>query len=163
MASKAKVIDPNKKEFGTPAKVVNVVKRMQDVERVRATDRSLIDALFNGQRPYSDEEVQKFNIQVNCNWGLGKRIMRDANTQLNNALIHTGQLFTCTLRDGPVDKRDEWGQLFTKNLHRPLQEGVSGKKNFFLIKNRNASVCMHGIGVLMWSSPHVALPRFMCM
>lgn len=154
---------PKKKEFGTPPKVLNVVKAMQDVERTRAQDRALIDALFNGQRPYSDEEVQKFNIQVNVNWGAGKRIMRDANTQLNNALIHTGSLFTSTLRDGPVDKIDEWSQQFTKNLHIPLQEGISGKRNFFLIKNRNASVALHGIGALMWSSPTRALPRFVAL
>jgi len=160
MAEKAATKSFIKSEFGTPAKVINVVKRMQDVERLRAEDRALIDALFNGQRPYSDEEVKKFNIQVNVNWGQGKRIMRDANTQLNNALIHTGTMFTCTINEGPVEKRDEWGQIFTKNLHRPLQKGVSGKKNFFLIKNRNASVCMHGIGALLWPSPYAALPRF---
>jgi len=163
MADKANKKSAIKVEFSTPAKVINVVKRMQDIERLRAEDRALIDALFNGQRPYSDSEVKKFNIQVNVNWGLGKRIMREANTQLNNALIHPGNLFTCSLQEGPVEKRQEWSQIFTKNLHKPLQEGTSGKRNFFLIKNRNASVCMHGTGILMWSSPHTALPRFVSL
>lgn len=165
MANTKKVVlkNPSPSEFGTPPKVTNVVQLMQNVERTRAQDRALIDALFNGQRPYSDDEVKKFNIQVNVNWGKGKRIMRDANTQLNNALIHTGALFTCTLQEGPVEKRDEWSQLFTKNLHKPLQKGISGKKNFYLIKNRNASVALHGIGALMWSSPNRALPRFVAL
>ena len=152
-----------KTEFGDPKKVINVVKAMQDVEDDRASDRAKINSLFNGQRPYSGEECEKFNIQVNVNWGEGKRIMRDANSQLNNALLHPGTLFQCSLRDGPVDKRDAWSQIFTKNIHIPLQEGISGRKNFFLIKDRNASVCMHGIGVLMWSNPYKWLPRFVPM
>lgn len=149
-----------KSEFGTPEKVINVVKRLQDIEVVRASDRAAIESLFNGQRPYSDEEVTKFNIQINVNWQEGKRIMRDANSQLNSALIHPGNLFQCSLRDGPVDKRDEWGQIFTTEIHRPLQEGVSGFRNFYLIKDRNASVCMHGIGALLWASPYKWMPRY---
>ena len=152
-----------KTEFGDPAKVINVVKAMQDIERLRANDRAKIDSLFNGQRPYTPEEVEKFNIQVNVNWGEGKRIMRDANSQLNNALIHPGPLLQCSLRKGPVDKRDEWSAIFSKNLHIPLQEGISGRKNFFLIKDRNASVCMHGIGALMWSNPFIWRPRFVAL
>lgn len=149
-----------KSEFGTPERVINVVKLIQDIERVRASDRAAIESLFNGQRPYTDEEVTKFNIQVNVNWQIGKGIMRDANSQLNNALIHQGDLFKCTLRDGPVDKRDEWSQIRTEEIHKPLQEGISGFRNFYLIKNRNAAVCMHGIGALLWASPYKWMPRF---
>ena len=152
-----------KTEFGTPAKVINVVKAMQDVEDDRASDRAKINSLFNGQRPYSGEEEEKFNIQVNVNWGEGKRIMRDANSQLNNALLHPGTLFNCILRDGPIDKREAWSQIFTKNIHIPLQEGISGRKHYFLIKDRNASVCMHGVGILMWSNPYIWRPRFVAM
>ena len=152
-----------KKEFGTPAKVINVVKSLQDVEDDRASDRSKINELFNGKRPYTRDEEEKYNIQVNVNWGEGKRIMRDANSQLNNALLHPGTLFQCSLREGPVDKRDAWSAIFTKNIHIPLQEGVSGRKNFFLIKDRNASVCMHGIGAMMWSNPYIWRPRFVSM
>ena len=152
-----------KKEFGTPAKVIDVVKAMQDTESDRASDRAKIDSLFNGKRPYTSEEEEKFGIQVNVNWGEGKRIMRDANSQLNNALLHPGTLFQCSLREGPVDKRDAWSAIFTKNIHVPLQEGISGRKNFFLVKDRNASVCMHGIGALMWSNPYIWRPRFVAL
>ena len=38
-------------EFGTCEKVVNVIKSMEDIERLRASDRSKVDALANGQRP----------------------------------------------------------------------------------------------------------------
>lgn len=160
MAEKKK---KRKVEFSTPERVINVVKAIQDVEDDRASDRAKINSLFNGQRPYTAEEVEQFNIQVNVNWGEGKKIMRDANSQLNNALIHPGTLFTCTLRAGQVDKRDAWGQAFTQNVHIPLQEGDSGRKNYFLLKDRNASVCLHGIGAMLWGSPYKWMPRFVPM
>lgn len=152
-----------KTEFGDPKKVINVVKAMQDVEDERAADRAKIGSLFNGQRPYTREEEEKFNIQINVNWGEGKRIMRDANSQLNNALLHPGTLFQSSLRKGPVDKRDAWSAIRTKNLHIPLQEGIPGRKNYYLIKDRNASVCLFGIGALMWSNPYVWRPRFVAL
>ena len=152
-----------KKEFGSPKEVINVVKSLQDVEDDRASDRAKINDLFNGKRPYTSDEEEKYNIQVNVNWGEGKRIMRDANSQLNNALLHPGTLFQCSLREGPVDKRDAWSATFTKNIHIPLQEGISGRKNFFLVKDRNASVCMHGVGAMMWANPYIWRPRFVGM
>lgn len=139
-----------KSSFSTPEKVFQVCKSMQDAENRRATDRAKIDRLFNGKRPWTPEEEKKYQIQINVNWNEGKRIMRDANGQLNNALLHPGLLFNCTLEEGRVDKRDEWSMIFTSNIHKPLQRGKSGKIWNFTIQSRNASICMHGIGVLHW-------------
>ncbi len=94
---------------------------------------------------------------------MGKRIMSDANSQLNNALLHPGTLFQCVLSGGPVDKRDEWSQIFTKNIHIPLQEGISGRRHYYLIKDRNASVSLHGIGAMLWSNPYIWRPRFVAL
>ena len=155
--------DDNKKskiEFGTATKVFDVTKSMQDVEDRRAADRAKINSLMNGQRPYTKEEEKKHQIQINVNWGQGKRIMMDANRQLNNALLHPGILFNCTLETGLVEKRDEWSQKFTKNIHKPLQRDSSGRLNHFLIQSRNASVCMHGIGVLLWKNGWSWMSRF---
>lgn len=140
----------DKVEFGTPEKVMDVTKSMQDIEDQRALDRAKINVLFNGGRPYTREEEQKYQIQINVNWGLGPRIMQDANSQLNNALLHPGLMFTCALESGPVDKRDTRSSVVTQELHKPLQRGKCGKLHTFLIKSRNATLAMHGIGVLMW-------------
>jgi hypothetical protein len=150
----------DKIEFGTATKVYDVTKSLQDVEDRRAQDRAKINSLMNGQRPYTKEEEKKHQIQINVNWGQGKRIMLDANRQLNNALLHPGILFNCTLETGLVEKRDEWSQKFTKNIHKPLQRDSSGRLNHFLIRSRNASVCMHGIGVLLWKNSWSWMPRF---
>jgi len=147
-------------EFGTPEKVVAITETMQTIEDRRAMDRAKINTLFNGSRPYTDEEVKKFQIQINVNWGEGKRIMVDANRQMNAALLHTGRLFSCTLEAGKVDKRDEWSENFTKFIHEPVQRGRSGKKHHYLIRSRNATVCLHGIGALLWPNSFRWMPRF---
>lgn len=160
---KSKQADENesfKDEFSSPEKVLSVIKPMEDVERYRASDRAKIDSLFNGKRPYTDDECEKHGIVINVNWGEGKRIMRDAMNQLNNALLHPGILFNCTLEVGQIDKRDEWSQKFTDNIHKPLLRGLSGMKHYYLIKNRNASIAMHGIGAILWPNGFRWLGRF---
>jgi|SRR5579872_3029114 len=147
-------------EFSSVEKVLGVIKPMEDVERLRASDRAKIDGLFNGKRPYTDEECEKHGIVINVNWGEGKRIMRDAMNQLNQALLHPGILFNCTLEDGQLDKRDEWSQKFTANIQKPLQRGESGRKHYYVIKNRNATIAMHGIGALLWANDFRWMPRF---
>lgn len=149
-----------KDEFSSVEKVTNVIKPLEDIEKYRASDRAKIDALFNGKRPYTDDECEKHGIVINCNWGEGKRIMRDAMNQLNQALLHPGILFNCALEDGQIDKRDEWGQKFTTNIHKPIQRGLSGYKHYFNIKNRNATIAMHGIGALLWPNDFRWMPRF---
>lgn len=151
----------NKKaEFASPSKVFDACNSMQSVEDSRASDRAKINTLFNGQRPYTKADEAKYQIQINVNWGEGKRIMIDANRQLNNALLHPGTLFNCTLESGQVDRRAEWGQVITTEIHKPIQRGRSGKKHNFLIRNRNATVCMHGIGIIYWSNDFNWLGRF---
>lgn len=150
----------SKKEFKNASAVENVVKAMRDITDIRAADRAMIESLFNGKRPYSVEEQEKYQIQINVNFGMGKRIMRDANTQVNAALLHPGIMFKATLERGQVDKRDEWSDVFTTEIHRPLQFGVSGRRYYFLMKSRTASICMHGIGALLWVNPFRWMPRF---
>lgn len=151
---------PKNTQFGTPEKVAATIERMRVIERTRATDRAKVNRLFNGGKPYTPEQEKKFQIQINVNWGEGKRIMLDANRQLNNALIHPGILFQCTPTEGALDKRDEWAMTFTQNIHRPMQEGISGKRHMFTLRARNATICMHGIGVLMWKNSFSWLARF---
>ena len=146
--------------FGTPQRVFNICENMQLAEDGRARDRAKINTLFNGSNPYSKEEEERFQIQINVNWGFGKSIIRDGNTQLNTAFLHSGQLFTCACQDGKTSKRDDWSNYFTKNIHVPIQNGKNGRRHYFLMKERNASVCLHGIGALLWPNDFKWLPRF---
>ena len=146
-------------DYKTPAAVLAAVELMQEPERVRASNRALIDALMNGRRPYTDAEVGEHQIHFNVNWGEGSKILQDANRQVNNALLHKGNLVTCKAILGPVEKREKWGTTFTTNLNRMLRRGRTGKKFLFAIKSRNASLVMHGIGAMMWSTKHDWMPK----
>lgn len=150
-------------DFQDASKVMAILESMQTVENVRAQDRALIDTLFNGKRPFTDAEVQKHQIRINVNWNEGNKILQDANRQVNSATLHVGKFFTAQCQKGPIEKRSEWSVKFTNNLNqilKPGQKGTLGKRHLFLRRNRNASICLHGVGPLMWMSPYDPLPRF---
>lgn len=146
--------DPAIPEFAKPEQVAEICDTMQTVENVRAKDRALIDNLANGGRPYTPAEVEKYQIQINVNWGGLNKKTQDANRQINNATLHIGQFFTATSRGGKAEKRDDYGIKFTANLHIPLKRGESGKKHYFLIRNRNASLTLHGLGPMIWMNDY---------
>lgn len=150
----------NTPDYGTPEAVLAAVELMQQPERIRASNRALINSLMNGRRPYTDAEVAEHQIQINVNWGEGSKILQDANRQINNALLHKGNFVTCTLLAGKIEKRYDRSSKFTANLNRVLKRGKSGKKYLFLLKNRNASLVLHGIGALMWPNDFDWMPKF---
>ena len=80
----AKATDP---EFDTVEAIRKTVENMQLLENVRARDRALIDVLANGERPYSPQEVEEFQVQFNINWGELSKVVRDAVSQVNSALL----------------------------------------------------------------------------
>lgn len=134
----------------SPAQVFDTCEKMQLVERVRANDRAIINSQFNGLRPYTDEEVERYNIQYNVNWGEGKQILIPAINQLNNALIFKERLFTAMSAGGNPEKKQEYGDIFTTHANDILKNGLAGIRFMFLLKSRNASVALHGIGPILW-------------
>src|SRR5690349_13699051 len=156
MAEKA----TEKYEWGTPERVWSVTETMQKVELARALDRARVDALANGSRPYTDQEMAEFQHQLNVNWLEMTRKVMDATGQINNAFIPNGNFFTCHSEGGAPNKKTKYGQVFTKQINKILKKKKSGKKHHFLLRSRNASVALHGIGPLMWANRTSLLPRF---
>ena len=140
--------------------VYNVCDKMQIIERVRAQDRALINQQFNGGRPYSKEEVEKYQIQINVNWGEGKHLLMPAINQLNNALIFKERFFTGISKNSPTEKKQDDGEIFTSNIHECLKNGMSGMRWMFMLMSRNASLALHGIGPLLWANGFRARPRY---
>lgn len=148
------------KDFSDAARVMAILDTMQTAENMRAEDRALIDVLFNGKRPFTDEEVKKYQIRINVNWNEGNKILQDANRQVNNATLYPGKFVTLQCNDGPIEERDGYSIKLTNLFNRWLKKKKLGKKHMFIRKSRNASFCLHGIGPLMWTNPNVLLPRF---
>lgn len=148
------------KDFSDANRVMAILDSMQTVENNRAMDRALIDTLFNGKRPFTDEEVKKHQIRINVNWNEGNKILQDANRQVNNATIYPGKFVNLQCNDGPLEERDGYSIKTTKTFNKWLKKKQLGKKHMFLRRSRNASFCLHGIGPMMWTNPNVLLPRF---
>ncbi len=147
-------------QFDTVSSIRQVVENMQLSENIRARDRALIDTLANGERPFTPAEVEKYQIRYNINWGELNKQIRDANRQVNGALLYKPILFTATSRGGEVEKRDDYSQIFTSTLNEGLTTGDMGAHFRYLIRARNASVCLHGIGAMFWPNDYCILPKF---
>lgn len=147
-------------QFSTPEKVQQICETMQKVETARASDRATIDNLANGGRPYTPDEVKKYQIKFNINWGFLAEKIRTATSQINNAFIPQGNFFTCHSKRGEPSKKQEFSQKFTTNINNILKRGRSGKKHLYILRSRNASVSVHGIGPLNWTRKYRLLPKY---
>jgi hypothetical protein len=150
-------------QFKDAEQVWKITEDMQRVEKDRAYSRALLDALFNGKKPYTDAEAVKFSIKINVNFGEGGKILQDANRQLNNALIYKDRFFTATCLGGKIEKRDGYSLTFTRNIHKHLKRGPSGKRLMHVLKARNASLSLHGVGPLMWLKSFSWMPRYIAL
>jgi hypothetical protein len=146
--------------FDKPELIRSLLETMQTVENVRAQERAWVDILMNGRRPYTEAEVKSHQIRINVNWNEGNNILQDANRQVNNATLYVARFFNATYLDGPPEFREEIGQKFTTIANRMLKKGPCGRRHMFIRKTRNASVCLHGPGPLMWMKKSDLLPRF---
>lgn len=152
--------EPITPEFDSVDSIRKTVDAMQQVENLRAQDRALIDTLANGERPFSAQEVEESQIEFNVNWGDLRNALVTANSQLNGALLFKPTLFTATSKGGQVEKRDEYSQKFTSKINRAVLKGKVGDKYRYLIKSRNASVTLHGPGIVYWPNGYCPLPDF---
>ena len=152
--------DTKQPEFDTVESVRKTVENMQLLENERARDRALVDVLANGERPYSPQEVEEFQVQFNINWGDLKKSVRDANAQVNAALLFKPILFTATSIGGAPEKRDVYSQKFTARINKKLKKKKIGREFRFLMKSRNASLTLHGPGIVYWPNDYCVIPQF---
>lgn len=155
--------DKDKGQLNSAKSVLEIVQTIEQNGIKRALDRALINSQFNGGRPYSDKEVEENQIQVNVNTLEGFRVAQDANLQVDGALLNKDRFFVARCLKGPPEKRDEWGEIFTAAIHRPLKRGRSGKKHMNVLKNRNRSLVLHGIGGMAWMNSYDWMPKFIAL
>lgn len=147
-------------KYATPNDVRSIVDVLETSTKKRGENRALINKQFGGMRPYSDAEVEENQIQINVNFLEGYKIALDGNLQVNGALLSKSRFFNARCTTGPQEKREEWGRKFTEAIHKPLTQDKSGKKHFFLMRNRNASLVLHGIGAMIWHNGFDWMPKF---
>lgn len=147
----------------TPTDVLNIVETIEKAGLSRAQDRALINNQFNGGRPFTAQEVEEHQIQVNTNFLEGYRVCMDANLQVNNALLGKDRFFNARCLGGKPEKRQEYGTVFTDAIHEVIKDGHGGKRHISVLNDRNASLTLHGIGALVWLNSYDWLPRFVAL
>lgn len=158
MAKESKDITP---KFGTPDKVAQLAEETQKFETLRGQDRALIDALFNGEPPITEEEAEKNHDEFGrINWGETGKILDDANRQVNSALIFKPRLVNLKLLRGKAEKRTGWSHKATGFFNDTLMRGRSGRRHTFLLQPRNQSMTLHGVGAIVFPTKFSPKGRF---
>jgi hypothetical protein len=133
--------------FKDPEKLLTVVRKLVDTDRDRAFNRSRINAVFNGDSPYTDAEVEENGIATNVNFLEGTEVLHRARTQFYNAFLKNDVFFTVSIDFGPAYKRAEWGSIITREIGRIMKRSARYRH---LIRSRFGGVVLHGIAPVSW-------------
>lgn len=129
--------------FDNPSEVDSMCYQMRLADFYRSNNRARINNLFNGVPPYSDEEVDKNNINVNVNYLEALRISHDARSAYAQAYMKPGNFFKSTTDYGPVHKRDTYGRIVTKEMTRIMKKSLP---YFECQRSKFSANVLHGIG-----------------
>lgn len=143
-------------KFTDPQKVLEVIKVMHDADLSRSKNRALINDLFNGVPPYTDNEEEENNINTNVNFLEATNIAHNARRQFNNAFLKPGNYFTVKLDTGPIHKRSEWSSIITDEINRRMKRSLCYTET---IRGTFSQVVLHGIGPVMWEDQFKWAPR----
>lgn len=133
--------------FKTADQVWSVIDNIRQAGVIRSRNRARINAVFNGDPPYTDKEARENNIETNVNFLEGTRIILQARQQAVDALMKQPSYFSVSLDAGPVFKRSGWGSIITKELNRILKRS---SRYLSVLENQLGSAVLHGPGPASW-------------
>lgn len=150
-------------QFATCSDVLQVVTTIENSMLPRCNDRATMNCIFNGARAYSAEEEKEFQIQVNVNFLEGYKIAQAGILQMNTALLDKERFAMFRCLKGDPNKRPEWTEALTNNIHKALKEGRSGKRYATRMDDRNTALVGHGIGPFWFSNSYEWMPKFVAL
>jgi hypothetical protein len=122
----------------------------------RSQNRALISSLFDGNPPFSPDEVRENNIEVNINDLSATRSAHDGRSQLANIFLKTGNFFKCSTDYGAQHKRGEYSEIVTREINRRMKRNIS---YFETYRSKFALDILHGIGPAVWPNADRWNPR----
>lgn len=129
-------------KWDSVGQVEEVVWTMRLTDLSRGENRAILNRLYNGDPPETQEEAEENQNQVNRNFLEGPNYLTQARSQWNNAMLGQKNYFGVTLDSGPIYKRQEWSASITTNINRQLKRSRS---NMEQIRAEGANVILHGI------------------
>lgn len=133
--------------FSTASVVESVCWEMRQADWGRSRDRAQVDDLFNGVPPFSPAVKKENNIFTNVNFLESTQLAQDARRQFYNAMMKPGNYFNVTLDSGPIQKRDEWARIITREINKHLKRSLPYMES---IRSKFANVVLHGPGPVAW-------------
>ncbi len=134
-------------KFNDPREVDQIAYEMKLSDYPRALNRTRINELLNGWPPYTEQEVEENQIEINVNSLEGTRIAHDGRSQFYSAFLKPGVYFRATTDSGAVHKRQRYNTAFTKLINRPMKRSLDYYECF---RSRFALNVAHGIGPAAW-------------
>jgi hypothetical protein len=128
---------------------------MREGDWPRDRNRANINALFNGAPPYTPQEVQQNNININVNFLESTRLAHDARMQAQQGILKPGNYFVARTDAGPSSKRSMWNNHMTQTVNRPMKKSLPYYEN---LRSKIALGVLHGIGPSCWEDKDVWLP-----
>lgn len=134
-------------KFDKAEQVEAVCYQMRLGDYPRGKNRALINNLFNGAPPYTDEETEADNVQVNVNFLESTRLGHEARTQFYQAFQKTGNYFTSRTDRGVPHKRAMYGSVRTKEMNKVMKSSIPYMECF---RSKFALDVLHGIAPAGW-------------
>lgn len=143
--------------FNSPDQVYTVLDTIRSNGAWRSRNRARINALFNGDPPYTAEEARDNRIETNVNFLEATRILHQSTQQFTKAFMQPERYFSVSLDFGPSFKRSTWSSIITKRLNRTLKRS---SKYLSVLNNQFASAVLHGPGPVTWIKRSDWCPTF---
>jgi hypothetical protein len=149
--------------FKNASTIESVCWYMRLTDQPRATNRALIDKLFNGFAPFTDAEQKENRINTNVNFLDSTRLAHDMRRQFSNAFLRPGNAFKVKVDYGPQYKRQEISQKITEKINHQIKHGKSARMYRECLRNVFAQVTLHGVGPRAWDDKQKWCPSMQLM
>lgn len=113
----------------------------------RGQNRARIANLANGAPPYSQQEVEDNNINVNVSDLTHTRLLHDARSNYANGFLKSGYYARCKTDAGPVHNRDERSAIVTVEWNKMLKGSI---QYFERLRASFGLLVLHGISPAVW-------------
>ena len=142
-------------KFDNAEKVSEIVWDMRLADLLRGEDRTVLNRLYNGHPPYSEDEAKENNVEINRNDLQGVNALSQARRQWHNAFLKPGNYFSVALDSRPTHKRVEWSHTITRELNRRLKRRPDMIEQ---LRAKGGQAILHGLGPVVWKDRRSPIP-----
>lgn len=143
-------------DLDSPQSIIGECTDMVLAQQSNMRNRSLINRLFNGEAPISEDERRSQNLKTNVNFLEATRIASNAKSQLDKAFKGTDRYFNVTIDKGPVHKRATHSAYVTNCINKELKKSRLYRSTR---ESSHAQVVLHGPGPQLWPNKRTPIPK----